>query len=685
MLGNQLIIDSSMDIKEEHTLKVIDSSMERETEHPLKKVKVEIKFNDYLANDFEVIKVLKDVILKEGKHLFVAPTGTGKTNVISKVFKKLSKEHTDKIFIIACPNRVQNLQNETSYNLKAIVGGKQIPSGLTTASMVYDKAKSIFEYAVKENKKVCLVVDEAHQLIDSSFRVQALKALKELSNKAISTVHLTATPRKLQELYEYDNIYIAKNTNINNNIKKHILMIIEKNADSKIIDICKAYIDKKKRPFIFINNKNSIKALEKILTQKGYKVGIFNSEEKDNEIFESVSNTELLPSGYDIFLSTSVCECGLNIKNTDIVLINCIIEYKYLDMDSVTQRMARFRNKIDEAITIITKMEKEKVVCKDAIFNEFDFKINRAKLNAKQFTELNKEHLKSIGVSFDDFANSYLNLVDAENNKIGLGCLYAENGEIKIDKEKAVKKKFSLLDRQYYHNYEEFNEILKEHIKADNFIISNYKARISHGTLKGMKGAKQEIKKAKEEREAEAREVLKSITEEKELLYLYEYLFSKEDVFEYFPKSAREKIKVLQDQEKLLKNMESMCKVGIEIKDAVNLILTMQNKGEITDYIRGFKFLQYNKGILICDNIVDEYNLCRRVFDEVMQKQGRITKGKLLELYESLIQYEHLRPSKLDKEKELSKVTTKKLLKTLSLIYSLSKDTIGIRLSSLKK
>ena len=83
---------------------------------------------------------IKDLLITKGKKLVIAPTGAGKTCSIVKIMQEISKENSNKIFIIACPNRIQNLQNGRNYKITAIVGGEKVSEALTVASMVYDKA-----------------------------------------------------------------------------------------------------------------------------------------------------------------------------------------------------------------------------------------------------------------------------------------------------------------------------------------------------------------------------------------------------------------------------------------------------------------------------------------------------------------------------------------------------------------
>ena len=103
---------------------------------------------------------LKEIILKPGNYLIEGVTGGGKTYAILNIFKELSKIYKDRVFIISCPNKIQNLQNQ-EYGVVAIVGGKTIDQVYTTSSMVYDKARSLLEqYHLYKDYKTTLIIDE---------------------------------------------------------------------------------------------------------------------------------------------------------------------------------------------------------------------------------------------------------------------------------------------------------------------------------------------------------------------------------------------------------------------------------------------------------------------------------------------------------------------------------------------
>src|SRR5699024_1645971 len=168
----------------------------------------------------EQSEALKEILLKPGKFLIEGVTGGGKTYAILNVFKFLSSLYKDRVFIISCPNKIQNLQNQ-EYGVTAIVGGKVIDQVYTTSSMVYDKAKSLLEqYHLYKDYKITLIIDEAHQLIYSkNFRKKAINELLKLSEKCFNVIHLTATPGANLDCYSYDEYYqlkpIKENININ--------------------------------------------------------------------------------------------------------------------------------------------------------------------------------------------------------------------------------------------------------------------------------------------------------------------------------------------------------------------------------------------------------------------------------------------------------------------------------------
>ncbi|MGU9370291.1 DEAD/DEAH box helicase family protein, partial [Clostridium perfringens] len=147
----------------------------------------EIKIKKYISESEESLTPLIDLLNTEGTHLVVAPTGAGKTNAIIESSKELGKRNNKVLYVMACPNKVQNLQNANKYKIKSIVAGttKEDLKGVSVVSMVYDKADMVLEYVKENNLNLVLIIDEAHQLVDSSmYRKKALQSLGNLKSYA---------------------------------------------------------------------------------------------------------------------------------------------------------------------------------------------------------------------------------------------------------------------------------------------------------------------------------------------------------------------------------------------------------------------------------------------------------------------------------------------------------------------
>ena len=280
-----------------------------------------MKIIEYQNKISEKAEDLKIYLVKKGKYLVIAPTGGGKTYTVINGFNELSRIYKDYYFIIACPNRVQNEQNEKSYphcEIYSLVGGNKVHEDRTKISMVYEKANEIIDnHFINENMKIVLVIDEAHELIYSDkkdFRHKAISQLEELESKCHTVMHLTATPRPNLYLYEYDDIVKFEPINRKdiNNIGKFLAL---RSPDSKqtLCDSIKKFLSQDYKILLHYNNIDDSRNLQVLLQEnfKGKKISLYNSnrettrQEEYKRIHKSITEDSLIPGDIDILITSS--------------------------------------------------------------------------------------------------------------------------------------------------------------------------------------------------------------------------------------------------------------------------------------------------------------------------------------------------------------------------------------------
>ena len=136
-----------------------------------------------------------------------------------------------------CPNRVQNEQNGKEYGVYVVVGGVNTEQHITVMSCVYEKIDEVIK--AYRSKDITLVVDEAHELIESiSYRKKAINLIDLSVEKCYNTIHLTATSRKLKEFYNYNNKYTFNFKEAKNNLD-NLNIIPSKDLDKTLFTLLK--------------------------------------------------------------------------------------------------------------------------------------------------------------------------------------------------------------------------------------------------------------------------------------------------------------------------------------------------------------------------------------------------------------------------------------------------------------
>jgi hypothetical protein len=520
---------------------------------PIKPNYTNITYNRYISTNTKSLTVLKTAIDKpKNEVLAVAPTGAGKTYSINLLFEAintlrdtiinefttnssvlggdltpekaikyfLSKEKKN-INILLCPNKIQNLQNESKYDMIALVSKSK---GLyaydldknNNFSAVYEKAGEIKEYledvCTREDVKINLIVDEAHKLVEESnfaFRGKCLMMLESLIQTVLdlngSVIYITATPDSLKckpfnEIIEFfDKSYKAP-------AKK--LDIICNATYQNMSDFCHKHINESTLPFFRLNSFNitnnilhSSDILEgkTILTVDGKRKDyttirdIYGVEHTiySSELFGEIVENGNLPittkiEGKDVkvdgYGATSVLEVGSNInsiggkQDSSLTPIYICQDRNNMSISSIIQFFNRVRFSVDKYVLLLPNYEDIELTPLEDIVKA-ELKKKATYINS--YNQMIKAY-KSIAVDEEDLISTVLKFLNNDTRKDGsssdLGYLYLDKETLEV---KAFMYSFwnvcySKYISQYYFNTEALATELRNKLKIQVNVIKDF-------------------------------------------------------------------------------------------------------------------------------------------------------------------------------------------------------------------
>lgn len=598
-----------------------------------------IKYKHYITKDNPINeKKLHDLCRKTGLHLLVAKAGGGKTYSIIEMARKLSVLD-NKVYVIACPNRIQNLQNQKSYKIFALVGGTEVDYTTTIVSTVYDKSEEIIEKLKELNKEVVLIIDEAHQLITADgYRNNAIRSLQNLQDYAETVIHMTATPRKLFRHFDYDTKTKFQSTTSDINIKKLNIQIASKTMNEAILLKVKDAITKKKTAMVLINDKLKIDYYAQYYKKLGYKVGVLTGkkEHKDSDLFNYVVEKESIPSEYDVILTTTVVEVGTNIKSYNLIPVYAVCNSNHFDIDSVIQFFARFRRDdeknlcIDEAFLLIPKQNKKSTIKS----------INALEEEIRPGVEADLDYISRIAFDLFDrynlkerseLLNAYLSVQQKDGGTLGSGLIKIDEDGIPYLDEKGLTNKL----------YREFDKSLLSYTNALESILENeinYQ-EIHFSVIDIESDEKKELYKVKEEIEIDYKEEAKKIIQKLFNLAPVELdlLISNKLTVNGFSDEFKKDVEFLREEKTQLKLLRKAYKLKLDLPEVVKIIVSSETDSTIEDILRSIAYVKFNNnfdiGYYENKNVRDEYGVFRRNLDPLIGTNKRIS----TEIYISIL------------------------------------------------
>lgn len=429
-----------------------------------------LKDGEKLSN---YLTVVHDLIMEDGVKLMIAPTGCGKTYTIQKIMNMYSvaKIAPDTIFVIICPNKVQNSQNEADYNLQAFISGtKYIMSDKISA--VFEKTDEILKDAKRNNKKIITILDEAHLILESyGYRSNGINKVKELMLNSEKTLLMTATPDILLKFIPFTKILNVKFDNYVNNTK--IVIDSVDSADSYLDNLL--IENKNKNMFIRINNKTKLK---KVVNTIGLNDSNYMYSGAETKLYKELTGENkkkgeksgILKNG--IYISTPLIDCGTNITSYPKDLVAYSVNYFYgsFSLSSLKQFLSRFRNNINEYhITINNKNLPVKDI--NDIYVEINDKVNKCLESFKHFLIA----IKPLCKTQDDLLGQVDYFLKGNINNVSnnMGCIYFDKDtmEFKIDNFALYHIIYEKWQSQFYFAAGELIKYIKNNYQMYNVVF----------------------------------------------------------------------------------------------------------------------------------------------------------------------------------------------------------------------
>lgn len=313
------------------------------------------EYNQYLSDSKQIMEAIEKAIESQGYKLLISPTGSGKTNAIISVAKKVlsNVQPGERRIILSFPTRVITEQVEALGVYKLLGGESFYDKNQFLIGCTYEKMFDIKRFIEENPGRYTLVIDEAHNLLHQySFRNQSVSMLIELIEKNYfdSVVLISATPLSLS-CFHYDQILNFTTKIFKPNIKK---------IEVVSADDCEQYIQgidfKKEYPLARIND---IKAIQRLISDLNREIVEISSETKESKQYRDiVENASINVSGTtEGLFTTSVLDQGASITNypPNTVPMAVFKSAEQFSLDSVEQFFNRLRNGAEVARIIIPK------------------------------------------------------------------------------------------------------------------------------------------------------------------------------------------------------------------------------------------------------------------------------------------------------------------------------------------
>lgn len=324
-----------------------------------------IRVKKYIPNDVAI-----ELLERKEKLIVNSPTGSGKTSAFMTAFKSLASSKFD-FFIFVAPTIALSEQIAMNHNVTCAKGGikglknmivRKAIDGERVFVSTYDKAAELISFLQKgidyeDNPKPSfyLVYDEVHKLTEAyNYRFSTIDQLNELADMATSLIGLTGTPDDLYKK-EFDKLIkiengVRESTNIDYRVFTYDTtengVTTPENADLMLIPVVRGLLQQT-RVLMFINNKERIQRIARLLKREGINVQTVTSDKRQSTTYTNIVEKSTIGEDFQVVISTSILADGVSLNNE--LNFSCLVvadrDSQLFNVSTIKQMSHRFRNR----------------------------------------------------------------------------------------------------------------------------------------------------------------------------------------------------------------------------------------------------------------------------------------------------------------------------------------------------
>ena len=342
-----------------------------------------IQLESYISEVKDVETLIYKKLEQAIRLSMTAPTGTGKTEFI-KLFSSYLLKQNHYVLVLTPQRTTNNLYTTTrrthrlrkdkpkARNRNANLIGYQTKNYEFKLDkmniMLWDQ---LYKYTdILKDNDVVIIVDEAHKIIEDTYRPAAEQAFKILNEHKGMELFITAT--EIQEMN--DALNVKSTIEFTKERKNNIIKFVNENNDRNAMKLLKSIINigiKGDAPHIMLCNDNIFNVLQDYCFRCSTIPNIYRSENwstkmVDNQALDILLKTEKVNETTPISLMTNICFQGINIKNENKMVVVIPFFIGTTSAQQIEQIIGRVRNAEAEII----------VVCCWNWSNEADEKLN---------------------------------------------------------------------------------------------------------------------------------------------------------------------------------------------------------------------------------------------------------------------------------------------------------------------
>ena len=328
-----------------------------------------IKLESYISEVKDVETLIYKKLEQTIRLSMTAPTGTGKTEFIKGFAAYLLKQNRC-VLVLTPQNTTNNLYTNTRRthhlrkgNPKArnrnanLIGTKSNTYEFKSDKMNIMLWDQLYKYTdILKDNNVVIIVDEAHKIIEDTYRKSAEQAFKILNEHKGMELFITAT--EIQEMN--DTLGVKSTIEFTKERRNNTIKFVNEDNDRNAMKFLKSIINigiKGDAPHIMVCNDNIFNVMQDYCFRCSTIPNIYRSENwstkmVDNQALDILLKTEKVNETTPISLMTNICFQGINIKNESKMVVVIPFFIGTTSAQQIEQIIGRVRNAEAEIIVV---------------------------------------------------------------------------------------------------------------------------------------------------------------------------------------------------------------------------------------------------------------------------------------------------------------------------------------------